>query len=390
MTGFTTRSLPDPEDPRPGGAPLSVPIHQTATFAFPDAAELAELISSGKGESYVYSRWQNPTRAALERTVAGLEGAEAAVSFSSGMAAITTTLATLARAGDHVVFSSDLYGGTFATASKLLPRWGVEVSLAASHRTDDLLAAMRDDTTVCYVETIGNPRCSLADLPALADECRRRSVRLVVDNTFASPYLCRPAELGADVVIESSTKYLGGHHDLVGGLACGTAGLMREVREVSIDLGGTPSPFDAWLTMRGIATLAIRLGRICASALRLAEMLESHPSVARVWYPGLPTHPDHDLARRLLPRGASGMMAVELAGGLEAGRRFCETVRVARMAASLGGVHTLVIHPATVTHTQLGRSEREAIGVTDGLLRISVGIEDVEDLLEDFAGALGG
>lgn len=387
--GFTTRSLRAAADAR-GAEPLSVPIYQTATFAFDDAEVLAEWIRQGKDAGHVYTRWNNPTREALERALADLERGDGAVSFSSGMAAITTTLAALVQSGDHVVSSPDLYGGAFSTMTKLLPRWGVDVTLARSHRSEDMLAEIRPGTVLCYTESIGNPRVSVPDLSALADGCRERGVTTVVDNTFASPYLCRPAELGADVVIESSTKYLGGHHDLVGGLACGTAGLMREVREVSIDLGGTPSPFDAWLTMRGIATLAIRLGRICASALRLAEMLESHPSVARVWYPGLPTHPDHDLARRLLPRGASGMMAVELAGGLEAGRRFCETVRVARMAASLGGVHTLVIHPATVTHTQLGRSEREAIGVTDGLLRISVGIEDVEDLLEDFAGALGG
>jgi cystathionine beta-lyase/cystathionine gamma-synthase len=389
MTGFTTRALSGSGEEGLGPArPVSVPIHQTSTFAFDDAAELAELIRAGKDEGYVYTRWHNPTRAALEAAVAGIEGAEAAVSFSSGMAAITTTLSALAKTGDHVVFSPDLYGGTFATATKILPRWGIEVTVARSHRVDDIAAALREDTVACFVETIGNPRCSVTDLEAIAAACASRGTKLVVDNTFASPYLCRPIELGATVVMESSTKYMGGHHDLIGGVIAGDSATARAVRDMSIDLGGTASPFDAWLTLRGIATLALRMDRTCATALRIASYLEAHPDVSGVWYPGLPSHPDHATALKQLPLGSGGMLAVELSGGLEAGRRFCERLKVGRMAASLGGVHTLVIHPASVTHTQLSADEREAAGITGGLVRISVGIEDAEDLLDDVEQAL--
>ncbi|HVE92605.1 MAG TPA: aminotransferase class I/II-fold pyridoxal phosphate-dependent enzyme [Actinomycetota bacterium] len=389
--GFTTRSLrwgPDEGRRDLGPAePVAVPIYQASTFAFPCAEELAEIIRSGHDAGYVYSRWHNPTRAALESVVADLEGAGAAVSFSSGMAAITTSLAAVARSGDHVVFSPDLYGGSFAVARKILPRWGVRTTIAGSHRAEDFVAAMEDGTVACFAETIGNPTVSVPDLSALGAECRSRGVRLVVDNTFASPYLCNPLSLGADIVAHSTTKYLGGHHDLIGGVACGSRELMDEVREMSVDLGGTASPFDAWLALRGTATLALRMERHCSNALQVAGYLEGHPKVARVWYPGLPSHPDHRTAMSML-RGFGGMLAFELADGLDAGRRFTEGVRLAKMAPSLGGVHTLVIHAASVTHTQLTPEERASAGIGEGLVRVSVGIEDPEDLLHDFEQAL--
>ena len=364
-----------------------MPIFETSTFAFPDAGRLAKTIEQGKDAGFVYSRWHNPTRAALEDVLADLEGAEKAVSFSSGMAAISTVLATLLRADDHAVFSADLYGGTFSLARRLLPRWGIDVTIADSYRASDVLGALREETVLCYVETIGNPRVSVPDLEAIASGCRERGVRLVVDNTFASPYLCTPLSLGADLVLHSTTKYVGGHHDLTGGVAAGDAATMDAVREFAIDLGGVPSPFDAWLALRGVATLSLRIERHCANALALAEMLEVHPKVAQVWYPGLCSHPDHEVAARIL-RGSGGMLAFELAGGVDAGKRFVESVRVARMAASLGGVHTLVIHPATVTHAQLGAQERRASGITDGLVRVSAGIEDAADIVADFERAL--
>lgn len=383
--GFTTKALS--ARPRDDVDPLSVPIYLTSTFAFADAASLESLIRQGKDAGFVYTRWHNPTRAALEETFASLEGCERAVSFSSGMAAISTTLAALTKTGDHVVASPDLYGGTFSVARRFLERIGVDVTFAASHRAADLLAATSRKTTVVYAESIGNPTVSVPDLDMLGRECRERGIALVVDNTFASPYLCNPGAFGAQVVVHSTTKYAGGHHDLTGGIACGPAGAIAAVRDLSIDLGGTASPFDAWLTLRGLATLALRMERHCANALALACMLESHAKVARVWYPGLRSHPDHEVASRVL-RGFSGMLAFELVGGLDAGRTFCESVQLARMAASLGGVHTLVIHPATVTHTQLSAAEREAAGITDGLVRVSVGIEDTGDLLADAERAL--
>lgn len=385
--GFTTRSLRGDVDLGPA-RPVSTPIYQTATYAFDDPEELAELIRQGKDAGFVYSRWHNPTRAALESVMADLEGGERAVSFASGMAAISTVLASLVRAGDHVVSSPGLYGGSFAVMNKLLPRWGVEVALADSHRAEDLLAAIGDGTKVVYVETIGNPRMPVADLDAAAEGCRERGISLVVDNTFASPYLCNPLALGAQVVVHSTTKYVGGHSDLTGGIAVGDDGTMHEVREMSIDLGGIAGPLDAWLALRGVQTLALRMERHSRNALALAEMLQEHAAVAGVWYPGLPSHPDHEVARRILPKGFSGMLAFELAGGLDAGSRFQEALEVARVGPSLGSTHTLVVHPPTVTHTQMSRQEREAQGITDGLVRVSVGIEDADDLLGDFSRAL--
>jgi methionine-gamma-lyase len=384
--GFTTRSMP-PEIELGGARPVSVPIYQTATYAFDDPDELAETIRRGKDAGFVYTRWHNPTRAAMEQVVAGLEGGDRAVSFSSGMAAISTTLAAMVSAGDHVVATPRLYGGAHSLMTKLLPRWGIEAALAPSHRAEDLIESFRPDTAVCYVETIGNPTVPVTDLEALGSACRERGIRLVVDNTFASPYLCNPITFGADVVVHSATKYLGGHYDVTGGVAVGSADLLHEIRELSVDLGGVGNAFEAWLILRGVQTLALRMERHCATAAALAEMLEAHPKVDRVWYPGLSSHPDHQVARRIL-RGFSGMMAVELEGGLEAGRRFQESVELASVGASLGGTRTIVTHAASVTHTQLSREERLAVGISDGLVRVSVGIEDAVDILEDFDRAL--
>jgi methionine-gamma-lyase len=384
--GFTTRALRTEVD-LGDARPVSTPIYQTATYGFDDPEVLAETIRRGKDAGFVYTRWHNPTRAALEGVVADLEGGERAVSFASGMAAVTTVLAALARSGDHVVSSPTLYGGTFGVMTRLLPRWGIETTLAGSHRVDDMAAALRDDTVLCFAETIGNPHVPVTDIEALAAVCRERGVRLVIDNTFASPYLCRPLALGADVSLHSTTKYIGGHHDLTGGVAVGDHDLLGMVREMSIELGGVAGTLDAWLAIRGVQTLALRMERHCANAVALAELLEAHPKVARTWYPGLASHPDHEVATRIL-RGPSGMLSFELAGGLEAGRRFQESLEVALVAPSLGGVHTLATHPATVTHTQMRPEERRAQGIADGLIRVSVGIEDPDDILEDFERAL--
>jgi methionine-gamma-lyase len=384
--GFTTRAMRGETDP--GDArPVSTPIYQSATFSFEDPEVLADLIARGKDAGFVYSRWHNPTRDALERVVADLEGAERGLSFASGMAAITTVLSTLVQAGDQVVASPDLYGGAHALLTKVLPRWGVEVRLAASYRAEDILEAAGPGTRLVYAETIGNPRISVPDLEALGRGCGERGVALVVDNTFASPFLCNPIKFGASVVIHSATKYLGGHGDLTAGVAVGDAETMRLVRETLVELGGVASPLDAWLTLRGIQTLELRMRRHCSNATLLAGMLEEHPKVTRVWYPALTSHDDHEVARRILT-GPSGMLSFEVDGGLEAGRRFQRALEVAVVAASLGATRTLVSHAASVTHTQLTRAEREAAGITDGFVRVSVGIEDPKDILEDFERAL--
>ncbi|MGH2723955.1 MAG: trans-sulfuration enzyme family protein [Actinomycetota bacterium] len=384
--GFTTRAVKGDVD-LGEARPASTPIYQTATYTFEDPEVMAELIRQGKDAGFVYTRWHNPTRDVLERVMADLEGGERAVSFASGMAAITTTLAALTRAGDHVVATPMLYGGSFSTVTKLLPRWGIDTTLAGSHRTDDVVAALRPETRVCYTETIANPRMAVPDLPALARACRDRGIPLVVDNTFASPYLCNPLALGADVVVHSTTKYIGGHSDMTGGIAVGGSDLLGEIRELSIDLGGVADPLQSWLALRGLHTLGLRMERHTSNARAVAELLEGHPKVSSVWYPGLPSHPDHEVAARML-RGPSGMLAFDLAGGLEAGQRFQEALEVALVGPSLGGTKTLVVHPASVTHTQMTAEERRAQGITDGLVRVSVGIEDPEDLLEDFARAL--
>jgi methionine-gamma-lyase len=280
-----------------------------------------------------------------------------------------------------------LYGGSHAVMSKILPRWGVDVTMTASHRAEDLAAALRPDTKVCYAETIGNPTLPVPDLENLARACSGNGTRLVVDNTFASPYLCNPLALGADVVVHSTTKYIGGHSDLTGGVAVSSAELIEDIREWSIDLGGVAGTLDAWLAIRGAQTLALRMERHCTNAEAMARMLENHPKVSRVWYPGLPSHPDHDVARRII-RAGGGMLSFDLAGGYDAGTRFQEALEVSLVGASLGGVHTLAVHAASVTHTQLSPEQRRAAGIGDGLIRVSVGIEDLDDLLEDFDRAL--
>lgn len=385
--GFTTRAVRgDPEDLR-GARPVAPPIHPAATFAFDDPQVLADTIREGKDAGYVYTRWHNPTRDALERLVADLERGERAVTFSSGMAAIVTTLSALAAAGDHVVSTPTVYGGTFGAMSRVLPRWGIDVTFADSHRTDDMLAAVRPETKLVYTETIGNPTLPVPDLPALGEACRERDLPLVVDNTFASPALCNPLAMGAAVVVHSTTKYIGGHSDLTGGIAVGDREILHEVRELSIELGGVANAWESWLALRGLHTLALRVERHVENARALAELLEDHPRVARCWYPGLASHPDHEVAARVL-RGPGGMVSFELAGGLEAGRRFQEALEVALVGPSLGSTQTLVVHPPTVTHTQMTKEQREAAGITDGFVRLSTGIEDTEDLLEDFRRAL--
>jgi len=388
MSGFTTRALGQGDDEELGGArPASPAIHAAATFVWDDAEALAETIRRGKDAGYVYTRWHNPTRAGLERVLAELERGEAAVSFASGMAAISTTVAHFVRAGGHAVASPSLYGGSFSVFSSLLPRWGAEATFAASHRTEDMLAALRPETSLLYTETIGNPLMPVPDLEELGAAARERGIPLVVDNTFASPYLCTPLALDASVVVHSTTKYIGGHSDLTGGIAIGDAETLRGIRELSIELGGTANAWESWLAMRGVQTLALRMDRHVENARALAALLEGHERVAAVWYPGLASHADHEVASRLLA-APGGMLAFELGGGLDPGRRFLDALEVAEVGASLGSTHTLVVHPPSVTHTQMSPEERAEIGISDGLVRVSAGIEDTPDLLEDFSRAL--
>jgi methionine-gamma-lyase len=365
----------------------SVPIFQTSTFRFDTSEDYAETISFRR-PGYTYTRgYGNPTVLAFERVVAELEGTESGFSFASGMAAVHTVVTSLARVGDRIVASNELYGGSFSLFTKVLPRYGIEVTFVSPHDPDAVAAAL-PDAVLFYVETIANPTVTVADLEALGSVCRAGGVPAVVDNTFASPYLCNPARFGFDHVLHSATKYIGGHHDLTGGVVATTEDGMRRLRDMAIETGGTMAPFEAWLALRGLMTMELRMQRHSRSAQALAEFLEGRAKVARVHYPGLASHPHHEVARRLLPRGFGGMLAFEIEGGVDAGMRFCDALELAWIATSMGGTHTLVGHAASTTHRQMDPAARRAAGIGDGLVRVSVGLENVEDLMADFDRAL--
>ena len=384
--GFATRAVHGAIAPEVHQVPASVPIYQTATWRFDSSEEFAE-VSQRRRPGQVYSRgFGNPTVDALELTMADLEGTAAAMGFASGMAAIHATLTTLAREGQRVVASRELYGGTFSLLSKVLPGYGVEVTFVDPHDLDAVSRAL-PGAACFYVETITNPLVTVADLAALADVCRDGGVPSVVDNTFASPYLCNPATLGFDLVLHSATKYIGGHGDLIGGVVCGSAESIEAIRSMAIDTGGTMQALEAWLCLRGLATLAIRMDQHGRSAARLAGALDEHPKVQRVHYPGLPEHPHYEIARKQL-RGFGGMLALEVPGGVGGGARVADALELAWIGGSLGTTRTLVAHPASTTHRQLEPGARRAAGIGDGLLRVSVGLEEPEDLIDDFMRAL--
>ncbi|WP_236700390.1 trans-sulfuration enzyme family protein [Allosalinactinospora lopnorensis] len=339
--------------------------------------------------AFVYARHGNPTVRALETAVAELEGGAGAQAAGSGMGAIASTLGALLRQGDHVVAQNRLYGGTRAFLDTLRRHWGVDVTHVAVGDPENVRAAIRPDTRLLFAETITNPTGEVADLPRLTAVAREAGVTTVVDNTFATPLLCRPIEHGADVVVHSATKYLGGHSDVLGGLAVFADDTTRRaVWERAVESGAVLDPFAAWLLLRGLQTLGVRVARQCANAQILAERLEADPRIAAVHYPGLPGHPGHGTAQRLLSGGYGGVLAFEPVGGLRAGRAFAESVRLASLAPSLGDVKTLVTHPASVSHRQLSAEQLARAGISDGLIRLSTGIEDVEDLWEDIDQAL--
>ncbi|GHB02093.1 trans-sulfuration enzyme family protein [Streptomyces termitum] len=370
-----------------GSTPLGVPLHQGHVFTFASADALAASMDSG--DSFLYSRMGNPTVRTLEEAVARLEGGAVAISFASGMGAINAVLFGLLSGGGHVVAQRCLYGGTYAVLADLADRWGVEVSYVSGTDPDEVAAALRPTTRLLYLETVANPTTRVSDIPALAAVARAAGVPVAVDNTFASPLLCRPLALGADLVVHSATKYLSGHADVLGGVVVGDdPELLGRLRHFAVELGASTDPFAAWLTLRGMQTLALRMERHCASAAVLAARLADHPAVAAVRYPGLAGHPDEEIARRLLPDGAGGVVSLDLAGGREAGRTFVEAVRLASLSVSLGDVKTLVMHPASTSHRQLDAAALAAAGIGPGTVRLSVGIEHVEDLWADLDQAL--
>ena len=374
---FSTICLHAGQEPDPSTGAIITPIYQTSTY-------VQEALGRHKG--FEYGRPQNPTRMALEGNLAAIEKGKAGFAFASGMAAIGA-IATLLKSGDHVVVSDNTYGGTFRLFDKVLQRYGLTFSYVDTSKLDDVERAFTPATRMLFVETPTNPVMRITDLRAAADLAHRHDVRLVVDNTFASPSIQRPIEFGADLVTHSTTKYLNGHSDSVGGIVIAVRDDDIEwLRFVQNAEGAILGPFDSWLVLRGTKTLALRMQQHSANGLALAQFLSAHPKVKRVYYPGLPTHPQHELARKQM-KGFGGMLAFDL-GSLEAARRLLNAVRLHALAESLGGVETLISHPATMTHASVPADRRAAIGITDGLVRISAGIEDIDDLVEDLTQAL--
>lgn len=366
---------------------VSVPIYQTSTFAFPSAEEGAERFA-GRSNGLVYTRLGNPTVQALEDAVAALENGCGAVATATGMAAISTILFGLLRTGDHIAATRPLYGATARLITGRLSRFGIESTFVPASDPDALRRAVRPETRLIYVETPANPTLELVDLAQTAAIARRAGIPLVVDNTFAGPHLQRPIDFGADVVLHSMTKSLNGHSDVVAGaVVAAQPAILRALRETAVSLGLTIDPHQAWLVLRGIRTLGMRVERAQANAIELARWLEQQPEVAWVRYPGLASHPQCELGRRQMS-GPGSMIAFELRGGLEAGRLLMNSVRLITLAVSLGGVESLIEHPASMTHAAVPETEQRSEGVTPGLVRLSVGCEDVDDLRADLAQAL--
>jgi cystathionine gamma-lyase/cystathionine beta-lyase/cystathionine gamma-lyase/homocysteine desulfhydrase len=377
--GFATLCVHAGQEPDPSTGAIITPIFQTSTYVQDEL---------GRHKGYEYARTQNPTRAALEANLAALEGGAGACAFASGMAAIDALLAQF-RVGDHVVVTDNVYGGTFRLFDQVLTRHGLTFSFVDTSRLDHIESAVTPQTRLLFLETPTNPVLRITDIEAAAEIAHRRGVAVAVDNTFASPCLQRPLELGADFALHSTTKYLNGHSDSVGGVVVGRREADLEwLRFIQNAAGAILSPFDSWLVLRGTKTLALRMAQHSANGLALAEALRAHPKVKQVVYPGLADHPQHALARRQMPHGFGGMLTFDM-GSLEAARPVLNRFRLMALAESLGSVETLVSHPSSMTHASVPADRRAAIGLTDGLIRISAGVEDIRDLEADLLQAIG-
>jgi cystathionine beta-lyase/cystathionine gamma-synthase len=376
--GFSTRAIHAGQEADPATGATVVPIYATSTYT---------QAAPGQHKGYEYSRSGNPTRTALETALAALEEGERGLAFASGLAATTAVFGALLRPGDEVAASADLYGGTFRLLDKVFKPWGLTARYTDDASPSGFEAIITPKTKLVWIETPTNPLLQILDIAAIADVSHKRGAKLAVDNTFASPYLQQPLRLGADIVVHSTTKYLGGHSDVVGGCVVGARELLEPVKFYQNAAGGVPGPFDSYLVLRGLKTLAIRMDRHCDNAMSLAGWLAKHPAVGKVYFPGLPDHPGHAAAKKQM-RGFGGMISMQLKGGIPAAQQFMTRTKLFSLAESLGGVESLLCHPATMTHASIPREVREARGVDDGLLRLSVGIEDVADLRADLERAL--
>ena len=375
--GFATRAIHDgqPSDPLTGA--VNVPIYLSSTYSQEEI---------GKNKGYEYSRGENPTRDALEANLASLEGGTSAHVFASGMAAITA-MVTMLRSGDHVICGANVYGGTPRLFDQIITRYGIEFSYVDTSDAENVRRAIRPETKLVHIETPTNPLMTLTDIRAVADVCHERGVELAVDNTFMSPYFQRPIEMGADIVMHSTTKFLNGHSDGLGGVLVGTKPAHKEnFAFVQKCTGAILSPFECWMILRGVKTLAVRMNQHDANGRRVAAFLAQHKNVSNVHYPGLASHPQHELAKQQMS-GFGSMLSLET-GALENANTMLKRVRICTLGESLGGVETLISHPASMTHASIGAEGRAKLGITDGLVRISVGIENVDDLLGDLDQAL--
>ncbi|AKX94086.1 O-acetylhomoserine aminocarboxypropyltransferase [Moorella thermoacetica] len=416
---FATLAVQAGQEPDPATGARAVPIYQTTSYVFRDADHAAALFGL-REEGNIYTRIMNPTTDVFEKRMAALEGGVGALATASGQAAITLAIANIATAGQEIVASTSLYGGTFSLFNSTLPKFGIKTRFVDSAEPEDFRAAITDRTRALYVEILGNPKLDVPDLEALAAIAHEAGIPLIVDNTFATPYLCRPFEFGADIVVHSATKFIGGHGTSIGGIivdsgkfnwdngkfpglvepdpsyhglsyvqSFGPAAYIVKARvQLLRDLGPALSPFNAFLFLQGLETLHLRMERHVQNATRIAGWLAEHPAVAWVSYPGLPGHPYYERARKYLPKGAGAILTFGIKGGKEAGKKFINSVKLFSLLANVGDAHSLVIHPASTTHQQLTPEEQLASGVTEDLVRISVGLEDVEDLIADLDQAL--
>ncbi|HVT65293.1 MAG TPA: aminotransferase class I/II-fold pyridoxal phosphate-dependent enzyme [Mycobacteriales bacterium] len=397
-TGEGTRAVHTPRPDFSEVRALGLPTYRTSTYAFDTSQQYADVLGD-RASGYTYSRIDNPTVDAFALGFAsleahGLDRPVAAQAFASGMAAISTVLLALCRAGAHVIAPAAVYGGTFGVLDHVLRRFGVGASFVDVTDAEAVRAAMRDETALVWAETIANPTTAVADLVGLVAVCKEAGIPLCVDSTFAPPPVCRPLSWGAELVMHSATKYIGGHSDVTGGVVVGDLDLLAAVRKARIDLGGSLAPDEAFLLHRGLATLPLRVARHCATAARVAEAMCDHPAVERVDYPGLSSHPQHALASKLFESGPEGMrygavVTITPRGGREAGFRLADRLRVGQVATSLGGTHTIVSHVASTTHRQLDDAALAAAGIAPAAVRFSIGLEDPDDLIKDIRQALG-
>lgn len=386
--GFHTESVHAGEQSHSEGA-LITPIYQTVTFAFKTVAEAQKAIESSlekEAPGYAYTRFSNPTHLALEQKIAALEKGEAALATATGMAAIATAVFARLQKGDHLISARGVYTSTHSLFSRL-PDWGIEVSFADQTKTEEIAAQMKFNTQLIFLEVPSNPLLDLADIAEIAHLARAKGVEVMIDNTFATPYYQRPLELGADISMHSATKYLSGHLDTMGGIIVGKKDFIQSCTDTITLMGGIMNPFNAWLIVRGSKTLPIRMEKHSRNAQALAQWLETQPKVERVFYPGLASHPQHKLAARQMS-GFSGMVSFTVASGEEGARRLLENIKLCTLSVSLGGPETLLEHPATMSHLKMSPQEREVLGISAGLIRMSVGLEDEADLIEDLASAL--